>query len=95
MYGCFDPFRNRIWNIDEIPFWYRQNIVTFVSRVAIDKFTKVSEQPFNGMNIVHPAQLQHVINHYQNRLAEVHSKHKNNIKFAKAEVWEKIKKAKT
>ena len=28
-YGCKDKLREKIWNNDKIPFWYRQNIVLF------------------------------------------------------------------
>ncbi len=34
-YLCFDPFRMAIWNDDNIPYWYRQNILLFVKKDTV------------------------------------------------------------
>ncbi len=54
-YACFDCLRPVIWNNKEIEFWYKQNIMLFMSNKTIDKFPDLKTMPtFNGNNIIHP-----------------------------------------
>lgn len=54
-YTCFDCLRPVIWKNAAIEFWYKQNIMLFVSNKAIDKYPVLKTLPtFNGNNIIHP-----------------------------------------
>lgn len=52
-YSCYDILRPIFWEDNEIPWWYRQNIMLFInsnSKVEIDKnYTNL-----NGMALIHP-----------------------------------------
>jgi hypothetical protein len=53
-YTCFDFIRKKIWNDQSIPFWYKQNILLFVSdgkEVGYSMLEKGEQIPFC---VVHP-----------------------------------------
>lgn len=89
MYLCFDPFRKLIWNDSSIPFWYRQNILVYVSRKVIGEYSILDNYICSDNDLVHPAMLKHVIDNYKNRLSEIHATYKEQIKNAKKEIWAK------
>ncbi len=57
-YVALDFIRGKIWNEEEIPFWYRQNILLFAKQDAIQRLRISDLDAYNQnspMNIVHPA----------------------------------------
>jgi SAM-dependent methyltransferase len=61
-YVCNDIIRPLIWKNEEIPFWYRQNILLFT------KFKLCSDGDFisfGGQNLVHPAMYEKIFNMYE------------------------------
>lgn len=53
-----DALRKRIWNNQQIEFWYRQNIILFCNEDALSKnnflFREFSETNQNMLSVVHP-----------------------------------------
>jgi SAM-dependent methyltransferase len=58
-YLCNDIIRPLIWTNDEIPFWYRQNIMLFTKFELRSGKEFVS---FGGCDLVHPVMYQEVLN---------------------------------
>lgn len=54
-FECFDCLRPLFWKNNEVQFWYKQNIMLFMSKKKINRFAFLKElQTFNGNNITHP-----------------------------------------
>lgn len=64
-YSCIDTIRKTVWDNDEVAFYFRQNIFLYLKNgTTHDK--RISEHRDNKtlLNVVHPKQLSHVIEHY-------------------------------
>lgn len=73
-----DPFRKLIWNNPEISWWYRQNLVLFVNKSIIEKFSNL--EIYENF-YVHPELFRYkesILNQYMNR--SIFSMIKNQIK---------------
>jgi SAM-dependent methyltransferase len=57
-YLCFTGLRHRVWPVDEVEFWYRQNMLCFVAEARsdlIDRASRGNEGPAPGpLDVVHP-----------------------------------------
>lgn len=91
MYRCYDALRADIWERDEIPFWYRQNMVVFARRKVSDHFPQTARDPDTWIDLVHPDMLADRLSQDQARRAALHDTYKERIKEAKAEVWSKVR----
>jgi SAM-dependent methyltransferase len=61
-YELVDTLRSRIWNLPEVCFWYRQNMLLFLDRndqSLSEVRSRLASSPASGMplNLVHPEQL--------------------------------------
>ena len=59
-YCCLDIIRGLIWNDNDIPFWYRQNIVIFVKREVPLRYDSRFLN-FGGLSVIHPEPFEHII----------------------------------
>jgi len=53
-YRCFDWIRPLIWNDQEIPVWYRQNILIFVAERRISDLRPMVSMPPMPLAVIHP-----------------------------------------
>lgn len=53
-YKCMDFLRLQIWNDDQIPFWYKQNMVLFVKGSRQEKFTDDICYDNMPLSLIHP-----------------------------------------
>jgi len=57
-YICIDCIRKKIWQNDSIPYWYAQNILLFVRKNHLDKYSLLVEELGHIQNpylsVVHP-----------------------------------------
>jgi len=56
-YDCLDCIRARIWNDSSVEWWYRQNILLFVRRAELARYS-FSSCPPPPLSIVHPAMIE-------------------------------------
>lgn len=70
-YQLFDPFRGQIWDLPEVSFWYKQNMLLYVRRSRgelIDRVqTYIREQRVNQLpvDIVHPERYEAIASYDQ------------------------------
>lgn len=53
-YEVVDCLRSRVWYDDQIPFWYRQNVLLVVRKDHLDKLKLTSDHLHGPLSIVHP-----------------------------------------
>lgn len=63
-YDCYDVIRPMIWEVETIPWWYRQNIVLFIKNGALIKTDLTDKPTFNCFDLVHKELLLHKIYRY-------------------------------
>ena len=66
-YTCFDVIRPKIWDNENVLWWYRQNIFLFINdkNKAIDRTNLHAAQPY-PFNLVHPNNYDLKIDYYEN-----------------------------
>jgi 2-polyprenyl-3-methyl-5-hydroxy-6-metoxy-1,4-benzoquinol methylase len=53
-YECFDCIRPLIWNMEEIEFWYKQNIMLFIKNSCTEKYSALKNlASYSGNTMVH------------------------------------------
>lgn len=78
---CRDLLRPRIWNAEGVELWYRQNMLVFATP---DRAATLPDAPAGPLDLVHPEMLAGTISAMQARA-------KDQIKAAKARVWDKVR----
>lgn len=70
-YSCFDVIRPKIWDNENVLWWYRQNIFLFVNdkNKTINRTILHAEQPY-PVNLVHPKNYNLKIEYYENLINE-------------------------
>jgi len=64
-YVCIDFLRHKIWNNDEISWWYRQNILIFIKETEINnsRYDVIRKEKTQLQNTyVHPSLFEHMCN---------------------------------
>lgn len=96
-YQVADVVRKKIWQSAEVEFWYRQNILLFCSPTAIKQNSRLAAAVASSdpkfLDIVHPLLFEKVREEYKEHLSSVHQAHKDQIRYVKAEIWERAKKS--
>lgn len=58
-FTAYDCIRDKIWNNDQISWWYRQNILFFVKDTAKENYPMITSQKKLALPLVHPGLFHH------------------------------------
>jgi len=86
-YVAMDFLRNKIWNEEDIGWWYRQNILLYVKEYAVNKIKVKNVFPSLPLYIVHPKIFSYNIEIRDEKLKsiiDINKKQKTIIDFFKA-----------
>ncbi len=70
-YTPYDCVRQQIWNNEKVSWWYRQNIMFYVSDKVTDQYSSITSEKREVLPLVHPKLLQYKtrrLNGYENVL---------------------------
>ena len=66
-YAVIDCIRHKIWNNDNVQFWYRQNILIFLKYNELDNYPLLRDEFDNSSNcplsIIHPQQYLNIVDY--------------------------------